>query len=82
MTDEQRRLIEAQRAANAVQPLGADGVTHQGSMPQRKRSDFYRGGTNDLLGGHDAGLLVHESCHWEKDPLVPYSGCACATCKR
>lgn len=42
----------------AVPPLGADGVTHQGSMPQRKRSDFYRGGTNDLLGGHDAALLT------------------------
>lgn len=58
MTPEEQRLIEAKRAANAVQPLGADGVTHQGSMPQRKRSDFYRGGTNDLLGGHDPALLT------------------------
>lgn len=54
-----RKFAEDRRLANAIQPLGADGVTHQGSMQQRKRSDFYRGGTNDLLGGHDPMLLAN-----------------------
>lgn len=55
MTPEEWKLIEAKRAANPIQPLGQDyGV---GEQP-RKRSDFYRGGTNDLLGGHDAKLLT------------------------
>lgn len=79
MTPEEHRLIEEKRAANPIKPLGEN--FSMGVNP-RTQSDFYRGGTNDLLQGHDSVLLTHESRHWEKDPLVPYAGCACATCKR
>ncbi len=58
MTPEQERLIELKRAANPVQPLGADGATYPDMAPWRKTSDFYRGGTNDMLGGHDPRLLT------------------------